>query len=769
MTDLADTAAPGLHLGATAPLGASIDAALAALDGDPRLVHLRRLPETPATHAQLARPLPPELARRLPHQQFWSHQARAIDLARDGTSIALASGTASGKSLCFQVPIAEAALQGGTSLLVYPTKALAQDQLQSFASWMLPGLTPATYDGDCTPEERTWVRECANVVLTNPEMLHQAVLANHRRWAQFLHRLRVVVIDELHTLRGVFGTHVAQILRRLRRLVLHHGGSEPTFVFTSATIGDPAVLASQLAGLQVQVVEGNGAPRGARTVALWNPAAGMDEDQDRYSVHGEAARVASALIDSGLRTLVFCRSRRATELLAADIRRNVSGGARDLIRSYRAGYLAAERREIEAELFSGTLRGVVATNALELGVDIGGLDAVVLCGYPGTIASFWQQVGRGGRSTEPSLAVLVAGEDQLDQWMMRHPDELFERPPEPAVINPQNPYVYVPHLGCAAHEVPLCHDDSRYWPDQLDDGIRRLVLEDRATVRRRRQGPVLVWSGRGTPAPTIGLRSAARGEFRIVDEDGVTIGTVDEARAFEVVHSGAVYLHQGRAWQVVDLDLEERTATVEPSDGDTYTQARSDTTIALLDVDDERRVGAATLRLGTVEVTSQVVGYQTRSVADHEVLSRDTLDLPATHLGTRAVWYTFDDRLVDGASVDRSALPGALHAAEHAAIGILPLFTICDRWDVGGVSTEWLPETGAPTVVIHDAYPGGAGIAELAFGAADRHLAATLEVLRTCRCDHGCPSCVQSPKCGNGNEPLDRHAATRLLTATLEG
>ena len=297
---------------------------------------------------------------------------------------------------------------------------------------------------------------------------------------------------------------------------------------------------------------------------------------------------------------------------------------------------------------------------------------------------------------------------------------------------------------------------------------RRLALLA-GPARRRDPTPRARGPGNGAPAPTIGLRSAARGEFRIVDEDGVTIGTVDEARACEVVHSGAVYLHQGRAWQVVDLDLEERMATVEPSDGDTYTQARSDTTIALLDVDDERQVGAARLRLGSVEVTSQVVGYQTRSVADHEVLSRDALDLPATHLGTRAVWYTFDDRLVDRAAVERGALPGALHAAEHAAIGILPLFTICDRWDVGGVSTEWLPETGAPTVVIHDAYPGGAGIAELAFGAADRHLAATLEVLRTCRCEHGCPSCVQSPKCGNGNEPLDRHAATRLLTATLEG
>jgi DEAD/DEAH box helicase domain-containing protein len=760
MTDVADLAA--------APGTRPVESVLAGLDGDPRLVHVRRLAATAARFGELDHPLSDAVTARLPHPRLWSHQAQAIDLARSGRSIALSSGTASGKSLCFQVPVAEAALTGGTSLLIYPTKALAQDQLLSFAAWDLPGMTPATYDGDCTPEERSWVRDNADVLLTNPEMLHHAILSNHRRWALFLHRLRFVVVDELHTLRGVFGTHVAQILRRLRRLVLHHGGVEPTFIFTSATIGDPGVLASELAGLDVRVVEGSGAPTGDRTVVLWNPAADLDEGEHRFSVHGEAATLASRLITGGLRTLVFCRSRRATELVAAEIRRMVEPGLAERVRSYRAGYLAAERREIEAELFNGTLRCVVATNALELGVDIGGLDAVVLCGYPGTIASFWQQVGRSGRSASESLAVLVAGEDQLDQWMMRHPDELFDRPPEPAVINSNNPYVYVPHLGCASHETPLRHDDARYWPDQLDEGIRRLVLDDRATLRSRRGEKVAVWSGRGQPAPTISLRSASRGEFRICDVDGSTVGTVDEARAFEAVHTGAVYLHQGRSWQVLELDIDEHVATVEPCRGDTYTQARSDTTIALLDVDASRHVGAALLRLGSVEVTTRVVGYQTRSVTDHEVLSRGPLDLPPSQLRTRAVWYSFDQRLVEGAGVSAQELPGALHAAEHAAIGILPLFTICDRWDVGGVSTEWLPETGAPTVVIHDAYPGGAGIAELAFGAADRHLSATSEVLRTCRCMDGCPSCVQSPKCGNGNEPLERHAAARLLSAVLD-
>ena len=746
-------------------VGEVLDQILDGLGAERRLVHVQRIRPRPSRTAELERPLPAELVRHLPHPQFWSHQARAIDLARDGRSLALASGTASGKSLCYQVPIAEATLEGATSLMIYPTKALAHDQLVSLTSWGLPGLTAATYDGDCSPEERSWVRDNANVLLTNPEMLHQAILANHQRWAPFLQRLRFVVIDELHTLRGVFGTHVAQILRRLRRLIRHYGGTEPTFVFTSATIGDPGALAQELCGLAVQVVDDDGSPTGERSVALWNPA--EETDGERWSTNGEAALLASKLITAGLRTLVFCGSRRATELVAADIRRSVPAELSDRVRSYRAGYLAEERREIESALSGGHLRGVVATNALELGVDIGGLDAVVLCGYPGTIASFWQQVGRSGRSHEPSLAVMVAGENQLDQWMMRHPEELFSRAPEPAVVNLDNPYVFVPHLGCAAHELPLRHRDDEYWPTQLDEGIRQLVVEDRASVRHRRAEQVVVWSGRGTPAGTIGLRSATRGEFRIVDEQDHTIGTVDESRAFEVVHQGAVYLHQGRAWQVTALDLDRRTATVVPSGGDTYTQARSTTDIALLEVDEQHPVGESTLRLGSVEVTTQVTGYQTRRVATHEVLSRTDLSLPPSHLHTRAVWYTFGDDVVLRANIAPEDLPGALHAAEHAAIGILPLFTICDRWDVGGVSTAWLPETTAPTVVIHDAYPGGAGIAELAFGVADRHLAATLEVLRHCGCTAGCPSCVQSPKCGNGNEPLDKHAANRLLAATL--
>ena len=742
-----------------------IAAVLNSLAEDARLVHVEQIPARGERTAELDRALPKELLEHLPHSQFWSHQAEAINLARSGESLVVATGTASGKSLCYQVPIAESVLSGGTALMIYPTKALARDQLLSLTSWEVPGLTAAAYDGDCSPEERSWVRTHANVLLTNPEMVHQAILANHRRWAKFLQELRFVVVDELHTLRGVFGTHVAHILRRLRRLVRFYGGAEPTVIFSSATIGEPAKLASGICGHEVAVVQSDASPSGMRSIALWNPAEASDGD--RWSINAEAALLASRLISAGLRTLVFCGSRRGTEVVASALRDSLPESLAEHVRSYRAGYLAHERRQIEAELLSGELLGVVATNALELGVNIGGLDAVVMCGYPGTIASFRQQLGRSGREQLGSVAVLVAAENSLDQWMMRHPEELFNRVSEPAVINLDNPYVFVPHLGCAAFELPLTRNDSEYWPTQLDEGIRQLVLEDRAIITSQGDEQTVMWSGRGTPAPTIGLRSASRGEFRIMTRGGQMIGTVDESRAYEVLHEGAVYLHQGAAWTVIELDLASLSALVVPADGDLYTQARSSISIRLLGVDDQRPVGASTLHIGSVEVTSQVTGFQTKRVSTHEVVSRDSLELPPVHLETRAVWYTFADDVVQSARIDPTELPGALHASEHAAIGILPLFTICDRWDVGGVSTEWLPETDAPTVVIHDAYPGGAGIAELAFGVADSHLAATLEVLQRCPCLDGCPSCVQSPKCGNGNEPLDKAAARRLLQATL--
>lgn len=740
---------------------------LEPLAGDDRLVHVERLPARSARFADLADPLPPSVAAALRLPPLWAHQARAVDLVRSGRSVVVATGTASGKSLCYQVPIVEACggTPPGSALLLFPTKALAQDQLRSLAGLQVPWLVPATYDGDTGPEARAWIRRHANVVLSNPEMLHTAILPYHGRWATFLSRLRYVVVDELHVLRGIFGSHVGHLLRRLRRLCARYG-STPTFVCSSATIGEPGRLAADLTGLPVEAITDDASPRAERLFVLWNPPLLDEATGARASSNREVARLTAALVEGGWTTAAFCRSRRTTEVVASDVRRRLPPELAGAVRSYRAGYLASERREIEADLFEGRLRAVVATSALELGVDVGGLDACVLNGFPGTIASMWQQAGRAGRrSTDTALAVLVAGTDQLDQWLMTHPREVFTRSPEPAVVNLANPSVLLPHLACAAYEQPLEPPDGRWWGEEaLDDGVRRLVLDDRLRLREGRA----YWQGRGSPSAGIGLRSGSADEFRIVDAgSGRLVGTVDAARAFEQVHEGAIYLHLGQQYQVRSLAIDERVALVEAVELDEYTQVRATTSVAVLGTDAERAVGRAAAALGPVEIASQVTGYERRHSRTRELLGREHLSLPPSRLVTRAFWYTVDDEVLARAGVDAAALPGALHAAEHAGIGILPLFTICDRWDVGGVSTPLQADTGRPTIVIYDGYPGGVGIAELGFGAGRRHLEATLAVVERCPCRTGCPSCVQSPKCGNGNEPLDKAAAVALLRVVL--
>ena len=763
-----------LALRAGEPPEALDGAAAAPFAGPPGspLAHVVVIPPRPARPGALARPLPPEVADRLDVDTLWSHQAQAIDLARAGRSVVVATGTASGKSLCYQVPLAEAAaapVRRGTSLLVFPTKALAHDQLRALTAPGYPGVVAGAYDGDTGNEERTWIRRHATAVLTNPEMLHSGILPHHDRWATFLGRLRYVVVDELHAFRGIFGSHVAHLLRRLRRLANHYG-ADPTFVCGSATIGQPERLASALCGVPVEPVVDDGSPQGERLVAVWNPPPLDAATGARVSPNGETAGLVAELVRSRQKTIAFCRSRRTTEVVAADVRRRLPSRFRRRVAPYRGGYLADERRAIEDDLFGGRLDGVVATSALELGIDVGGLDAVVLNGFPGTIASFWQQAGRAGRSGRPSAAVLVAGADQLDQWMAAHPHELVVRPPEPVVINPANPFVADAHLRCAAHEKPLTHADERYWPGGLlDDVVRRLALDDQIVVhqRARGRGPQALYSAGGWPSHGVGLRVGAGGQVALRTVEGDAVGTVELARACEQAHPGASYLHAGQSWRVVELDLDGRSAVVEPDDGTTYTVARTDIDIRVTTCDARRRVGALEVGLGAVEVHQQVTGYQRKDALTGESLGVTPLALPRSTLATRAFWYRVPESLLVDAGVDRRAAPGALHAAEHAGIGVLPLFTICDRWDVGGVSTLHQPDIGGPVIVVYDGYQGGAGVAELGYEAAERHVRATAEVIAACSCVDGCPSCVQSPKCGNGNDPLEKAAALSLLCAAL--
>jgi DEAD/DEAH box helicase domain-containing protein len=599
--------------------------------------------------------------------------------------------------------------------------------------------------------------------MTNPDMLHASILPGHARWADFFLRLSMVVVDEAHVARGVFGSHVAMIIRRLRRLVAHYGG-RPQFVLASATIGNPSELASRLVGLPFDEVADDHSPRGEKLFVLWNPPL-VDEDLGlRRSAISETSWLFRQLVEKEIRCIAFCRSRRAAELVAEFARRELPGILKRRVKAYRAGYLPEERRALERALASGELLGVAATSALELGIDVGSLDAALLAGYPGTRASMWQQAGRAGRRQEASMAILVAQDDPLDQYLVNHPDDLFGKPPEAAVIDPDNPYVVAPHIACAAQEHPLSLEEVDLFGPAAGPALER--LKQKGFVEERRG--LLYYRGRESPHRAIDVRSASGYLVAIVDEEtGALLGTVDEARSHYQVHDGAIYLHQGEQFLVSKLDLEDRVALVRKSDADHYTQARDITDIEVIRVIEDKLVEDTPAAFGEVQVTRQVVGYQRKSHLTGEVIDLVELSLPPQRLTTKALWWLLPGSLLDRAAITPAVLPGAIHAAEHAAIGLLPLVATCDRWDVGGLSTPFHPDTGLATIFIYDGYPGGAGIAERGYRSGHRLLEATLETVRQCPCSQGCPSCVQSPKCGNGNEPLDKQGAVAVLAAML--
>jgi len=733
------------------------------------LVHARIFPARPPRFEDLDPPLDPTLAERLAGkgiERLYGHQARAIHSIRGGTHTVVVSGTASGKTLCYQVPIAERALEDRTStaLLIFPTKALAQDQLGSIQALSLPQMTVSAYDGDLPREQRSRVRRRANVVLTNPDMLHYGILPNHGLWKDFLSRLGHVVVDEMHYLRGMFGSHTANVIRRLRRLAAHYG-ADPTFVLTSATIGNPVDLAERLCGVEVSLVDSDDSAAGERMVAVWNPP--LDEESSgRRSSIAETTDLYVDLVRRGIHTIAFGRSRRATELIHVNAARRL-GAAADRISPYRAGYTARDRRDIEARLFSGELVGISATNALELGVDIGGLDAALLCTFPGTISSFRQQAGRAGREEDMALVVLVAGEDALDQYFVHHPDELFGRAPEAAVVNPANPNVMDYHLSCAAHELPLGWRDGPVFGDDLWESGARLVGEGELRLEDGR----LLWAGRRSPAHGRSIRSSDARSFSIYDVGTRrVIGEVDWDRAFSDAHEGAVYLHQGRTYLVEELDVAGLEVRARSARVDYYTEPHVQKTLDVLEVSEQDRVGAMGSFLGPVRVSAHVLGYRRKYRMRGGGNNRRTipLELPPTQIETEAFWFTVPAHVLDRAGIDRREAPGALHAAEHTMIAMLPLFAICDRSDIGGLSITHHPQTGEATIFIHEGYRGGSGIAPVAYPAGEELVEATVAALTRCRCVSGCPSCVQSPKCGNFNEPLSKGGARRLLRAALD-
>ncbi|WP_449483323.1 DEAD/DEAH box helicase [Streptomyces avidinii] len=712
----------------------------------------------------------------------WEHQAAAAEHALDGESVVVATGTASGKSLAYLAPVLSALAdgaeapngRGATALYLSPTKALAADQRRAVRELAGPlgnAIRPAVYDGDTPVEEREWVRQYANYVLTNPDMLHRGILPAHPRWASFLRSLRYVVIDECHTYRGVFGSHVAQVLRRLRRLCARYG-SDPVFLLASATASDPAAAAGRLTGLPVVEITADASPRGEVVFALWEPPLtdlkGEKGAPVRRTATAETADLLTDLVVQGVRTVAFVRSRRGAELIAVIAQERLASVDRSLpgrVAAYRGGYLPEERRALERALHSGELLGLAATTALELGVDVSGLDAVLITGYPGTRASLWQQAGRAGRAGQGALAVLIARDDPLDTYLVHHPEALFQQPVEATVLDPDNPYVLAPHLCAAAAELPLTEADLVLF----GPAARELLPQLEAAKLLRRRATAWHWTRRERASDLTDIRGDGGRPVQIVEAStGRLLGTVDEAASHTAVHDGAVHLHQGRTYLVKRLDLEDSVALVEEANPPFSTTARDTTAISVLETETEVAWGRGRLCFGSVEVTHQVVSYLRRKLITGEVLGEAKLDLPPRTLRTRAVWWTVTEDQLDEARINPEILGGALHAAEHASIGLLPLFATCDRWDIGGVSVPLHPDTLLPTVFVYDGHPGGAGFAERAFHTARAWLTATRDAIAACECEAGCPSCIQSPKCGNGNDPLHKRGAIRLLTQLLK-
>jgi DEAD/DEAH box helicase domain-containing protein len=724
------------------------------------------LPPREATLVKLP-DLQPELSealRKMGASRLYSHQLEAYEQVRLGENVVVATATASGKSLCYKIPAFQNALGRAKSraIFLYPTKALAQDQLGKIKAFGLRGVYPATYDGDTPHVLRSDIRRRANILLTNPDMLNIGILPNHEAWADFLRNLEIVAVDEAHVLRGVFGSHVAAVLRRLRRVARLHGG-DPRFVLTSATIANPQELAESLTGLPFTLVDNDGASTGERRVIFRNPPLLDKEKGERRSLLTEAALVFANLVSQGVRTIAFARTRKAAELIyryAAD-RLGVEGARR--ISPYRAGYTPRERREIEGRLFRGDLLGVVSTNALELGVDVGTLDAVVCCGYPGSVASIWQQWGRAGRGKDPALAVYIAGRDSLDQFLFENPPRVLGRRVEAARVTMENPYILGPHLLAAAHETPLDADDEEYFGPAYRN-VAKAMMEARALAS---SGGRLVYVGGDNPARNISLRSASSETVLIADGEGELIGTAEATRAPSELHPGATYLHRGTAYEVESLDLRSHRAIARRVPNRYYTRPRVETDVEVLEEIEKRDLAnGSVLHWGRVRTTDSVTYFKKVRVADDKEVGVYPLDLPDVILETQALWVTLPP-LPREARPSFESFGGALHAGEHGMIGLLPLFAMCDRADIGGLSTPVHRQSRLPTVFVYDGYPGGVGISRRGFDAFESLARDTLGVITRCPCERGCPACIQSPKCGNWNEPLSKDGAISLLRYVL--
>jgi len=778
-----------------------------------QIVHIQRIPPQDETFGKPDKPLNPAVQARLESlgiSRLYSHQAEAVNAISCGKNVIVATPSASGKTLCYQLATLEAILSDGSSraLYLFPTKALAQDQLRSLRQLASPlslraegeAISPkavATFDGDTPQAERADIRKQARVVLTNPDMLHYGILPHHQSWSRLFRHLKYVVVDEAHVYRGIFGSNVANVLRRLRRLCAYYGSS-PQFICCSATIANPREHAQNLVGLPFEAVTEDGSPHGEKYFSFWNPPLIDEAKTSRRSSNSEAAFLLSELVQNDIRSLVFARTRKLTELIYIYAQQRLPPLLAQSISPYRAGYLPEERRRIERQFLDGHLLGLVATTALELGIDIGDLDSTVLTGYPGSIASAWQQAGRSGRSTHSSLSFLIAQDNPLDQYFVRYPDFFFGKNFDNALINPDNPYILKPHLLCAAWEKPLDDKDKEFFvhsssvilrsgaTKNLERSDRRILdamlaeLEQEGGLRKRREkwypSPSIIY-----PAQEINIRATSGENYAIIDvSQGCLLETVEASVAFFQIHPGAIYLHQGESYVITELDLVRHTALAEPTFVNYYTQTKdiTDIRVATLtyplcnefssSLQERKKVRVkdchgVKVYFGDVDVTTRVLGFKKKRQFTEEVIGEEPLDLPPQNFPTKALWFDLPQKAIKRIGDGGLDFHGGLHACEHAAIAILPLFALCDRNDIGGVSTPFHPDTGKAQVFIYDAYPGGIGIAEKGFEIVEKLWQATLNLIKECPCQDGCPSCIQSPKCGNNNQPLDKKAAVIIL------
>jgi DEAD/DEAH box helicase domain-containing protein len=745
-------------------LGSSWGVAIELARGDGRIVAESSEGERRARPVSLPDELDPgfaEALRRAGIESLYTHQLEAWETAAH-SDLVITSGTASGKSLAFNLPVLDGIAREPKrrALYLYPTKALAQDQARKLAQLRPPGLREAIYDGDTPKEERPAIRRRNNLVLTNPDMLHVALLPHHKRWGDFLANLEWVVVDEAHTYRGVFGSHVANVLRRLRRVARAYG-SEPRFLLASATIANPVELAERLVGTPFELIDDDGAPRAGREVAMWNPPLLDERTGVRRSALSEAADLLAELVSQGVRTICFLKSRRGIELIQRFARENLERrGKPELakrIAPYRGGYTPQQRREIEARLTSGELLAVVATDALELGIDVGELEAAICVTFPGTVASLRQMWGRAGRRRR-GLAVYVAGQDALDQFFCRHPEEFLERPVEAAILDHANEQIASRHLVAAAYELPLTDADEDVFGPGWRERAERLL----AAGELRSAGGRLLPRRNDFVASRIALRSASADSVAVIErESGEMLGMVEAERAFTTVHPGAIYLHLGRSYEVERLEVEERRAIVAGFDGDWYTRPKKETEIYIERTREQREVAGVQLNFGDVSVTEQVIAFQRVSISEQEPIDIVALELPEQSFVTQALWYVLPEKLSNALPSD--ALLGSLHATEHGQIAVLPLIAMCDRWDIGGLSTNVHFQTGRSTIFIYDGHPGGVGISQRGYEQFERLLGDASRLIAECPCESGCPSCVQSPKCGNLNEPLHKAGALELM------